>query len=489
MGAVPQFALEDLERLAPDQSSLTAARKLLKPAKWPLLAHDDEFLWSQHQGSGSTPYLTVLAASDQGYKCTCPSRKFPCKHVLALGWLAAESPELFSPGGEHPQWILDWLSRRRPKAAAPDDDPDGAGSKANAPRVSIRAATAAATASDEKSGPASQERSKASRERNRRAREESIDAGLVEFDRWLDDQLRSGLARLAAQPGDGLRVIARRLNDAKAQGLAVRIESLASQLSSMPSERRLATLATALGEFHLLVQSYRRRDLLDDALRADARRALGWTTTRDELEADPSTERIAGVWSVLAVRDEVQADRLRRFETWIVSHRPGTAEPRVAVIVDYVPVAAGGATTSPYTTGDVFEGELLFHPSAVPLRAVATSAGLQPIDAAPDLRAALGDQGLEAALERCDSTFARLPWLDYVPVRVADVELTQSLADGSHWLRDRADGTAVPLATDAADRSLRPLEGVPLERAFGLWDGQQFELCLAETHLGRWSRP
>jgi hypothetical protein len=81
------LSLEKVEALAPDQASLDAARKLLKPGGWPALAMNGSGLvWGECQGSGSTPYRAVVSETDAGYKCTCPSRKSPCKHSLAL-WL------------------------------------------------------------------------------------------------------------------------------------------------------------------------------------------------------------------------------------------------------------------------------------------------------------------------------------------------------------------------------------------------------------------
>src|SRR2546423_12257836 len=85
------LSLEKIEALAPDQAALDAARKLLKAATWPTLACDDAGLvWGEAQGSGATPYRVVISEIDAGYKCTCPSRKFPCKHSLALMWIRAE---------------------------------------------------------------------------------------------------------------------------------------------------------------------------------------------------------------------------------------------------------------------------------------------------------------------------------------------------------------------------------------------------------------
>src|SRR6516165_4023980 len=98
------LSLAKIEALAPDQSALDAARKLMKAATWPALACDGVGLvWGEAQGSGATPYRVVVSEVDAGYKCTCPSRKFPCKHSLALMWMRAEGKISFE-SAEGPQW-------------------------------------------------------------------------------------------------------------------------------------------------------------------------------------------------------------------------------------------------------------------------------------------------------------------------------------------------------------------------------------------------
>ncbi|TJV28473.1 MAG: SWIM zinc finger family protein, partial [Mesorhizobium sp.] len=79
-------------------------------------------IWGECQGSGSNPYRVVVDTGDHGYKCTCPSRKFPCKHTLALMWIAATAPASFAAAESTPDWVNDWLGRRRkatPQPAAP----------------------------------------------------------------------------------------------------------------------------------------------------------------------------------------------------------------------------------------------------------------------------------------------------------------------------------------------------------------------------------
>src|ERR1700730_13571576 len=113
------LTLQRIEGLAPDQESLAAARKLLKPSSWPTLAEGGGLIWGECQGSGATPYRVVVHEVDAGYKCTCPSRKFPCKHTLALMWMRAEGKLAFATGTP-PHWVNDSLSRRRgPSQAKP----------------------------------------------------------------------------------------------------------------------------------------------------------------------------------------------------------------------------------------------------------------------------------------------------------------------------------------------------------------------------------
>jgi SWIM zinc finger len=133
---------ERIESLAPDQASLAAALKLVKRATWPVLAANDEasVLWGECQGSGATPYRVVVSPEDTGYKCTCPSRKFPCKHVLAVLWLRVDRPERFE-NTSPPQWVEEWRARRRSGARPLSKPKPGDGTLKELP--SFKAALAA----------------------------------------------------------------------------------------------------------------------------------------------------------------------------------------------------------------------------------------------------------------------------------------------------------------------------------------------------------
>ncbi|HUZ54987.1 MAG TPA: SWIM zinc finger family protein [Streptosporangiaceae bacterium] len=54
------------------------------PARWSGSGHDEHAVWGECRGSGQLPYLTQAALDDAAAKCSCPSRKFPCKHAIGL---------------------------------------------------------------------------------------------------------------------------------------------------------------------------------------------------------------------------------------------------------------------------------------------------------------------------------------------------------------------------------------------------------------------
>jgi SWIM zinc finger len=465
------LSLAKIEALAPDQAALDAARKLLKAATWPTLACDDAGLvWGEAQGSGATPYRVVVSEVDAGYKCTCPSRKFPCKHSLALMWMRAEGKLTFA-SGTPPQWVNDWLSRRRgPSQATP---PAGA-----APRASIADAVSGgeeAAAAD----PKAEARAVAQRERNRQEREAAILAGLDELDRWLSDQLERGIAGFVANAASACRQIVQRLVDAKASGLATRLDSLPSRLFSLPEAARPRAALVELGIAHLIAEAYRRQDALDPALREDVRQMVGWTQTRDALLADAKALRAAGRWHVILSRIEVQPDKLRRLETWLWREGEGDG-PRLALLIDFVPVL--GAASAGLMMGETFEAELVYFASPVPLRAlIATQTS--PSSIAPKMPT-LPEAGLAQAWQVYEEALGARPWLGDWPLLFKRARVRRS--GEALFLTDPAEaGLCLPIWPDQAANVL-PLAEADVVDGVGLWDGWRIRLTQAETELGRW---
>ncbi len=81
--------------LAPDPASRRAAAGLARPACWTDAGTAGDLVWGRCAGSGKQPYQTVVDLAGPAYRCSCPSRKFPCKHALALllTWAGGAVPE------------------------------------------------------------------------------------------------------------------------------------------------------------------------------------------------------------------------------------------------------------------------------------------------------------------------------------------------------------------------------------------------------------
>ena len=465
------LSLEKIERLAPDQASLAAAKKLLKPSGWPTLEDDgDGLIWGECQASGSTPYRIAVTELDAGYKCTCPSRKFPCKHSLALMWMRADGNVAFNRGTP-PQWVNDWLGRRRgPVAGKPKAEDEG-----EVARPSI--AAVADEEEQESNDPAALARAEAQRARNREKREELVASGIAAMDQWIADQLERGIAGFDQRAAQDCATLAKRLVDAKAGGLANRIAMLPAQLFGLDEQHRSLAAARALSAAYLIGQAYTRQDALPNLLRNDVRQAIGWSMTREALLEDPAALKVEGVWRVLAARDEVQPDRLRRIETWLERQ---SDEPVYAVLIDYIPVG-GGASGNMYMPGELLDAELVFYPSPVPLRAqIVGHRGTR----AADGRWQCANRPLPSAIDAWRRALSDKPWLGDYPLSASGVAV-RSAGDALFAV---SGDIALPIAASCAEAA-RPLCEAGELAMFGLWDGSGLTPLLAETQLGEWVAP
>jgi hypothetical protein len=450
-----------IEAVAPDQSALSAAAKIKAPS-WNSIGQDRarNLAWGECQGSGSAPYRVALDLNELVSKCTCPSRKFPCKHGLSLMLILLDRPEVFT-ADTAPDWVEDWMARRRP-AAKPNTD---------RPAVSLDAAhEEAQRVPDEKDAA----KAAAQRERLRAQREQSILDGLDELDRWIADQLDKGLATFAQRAAQQCRLAAQRLVDAKAPALATRLDSMPSELLALPEAQRGLRAMEMLGSLHLLAAAYRRQDKVPDGLREDIRRLVGWTIERQDLLQHPLAETVSATWLVLAVRSEIQPDKLKRIETWFMSL---DLEPvRFALLVDFVPLAVSRSGGSPYIPGEAFMAELAYYPSATPLLAALVTRG--------DSRPAdwpRATSSLNEALIAHDTLVATNPWVSSWPALVSGIEVTGSAA---HPVI--ADGEiAVPVAVKSREGVLG-LAAADIVALVGLWDGRSLTPMAATTSLGHW---
>jgi len=415
--------------MAPDPASARAGQGLATPRKWVLLARDARALWGECQGSGSKPYQVIVDAAEPAFRCTCPSRKFPCKHGLGLLFLYASQPDLVTEEAAEPEWVAAWLAMREARAEKKVE-------KAAAPPAPERAPDPEAQA------------------KRAAKREERVRAGLDDLEQWLHDGVRQGLATAGQRPRADWERVAARLVDAQAAGAARRVRELAALPDS--GEGWPGRLLERMARLQLLVDAARRMDAMPEPVAADVRTALGWTARQEEVLALPG-ER--DTWTVLGTRAEAE-DRLRVQRTWLRGEGTG----RTALLLAF---AAGGQPLEPGPApGSRFDAELVFYPGAHPLRALLRerTGAPEPVSTLP------GAATLDDALGEWSAALCRNPWTERLGVAVHGVT---PVRDGGRWLlRDEA-GDALPLARAADDAAWMLLAaggGRPVQVA-AEWDG------------------
>ena len=72
---------------------------------------------SPSQGGGRTPYQMSVGLTGPAFECTCPSRKFPCKHGLALLLLWVEGGGVVQDAAEPADVANDWAADPSARAA------------------------------------------------------------------------------------------------------------------------------------------------------------------------------------------------------------------------------------------------------------------------------------------------------------------------------------------------------------------------------------
>ncbi|MFF0769084.1 SWIM zinc finger family protein [Nonomuraea wenchangensis] len=419
---IERWSRDQVLALAPDAASGKAAQGVASPGKWQVRGVAGVLLYGACRGSGAEPYLACVDLSEPAYRCTCPSRKFPCKHALGLLllWAGDGVPE----GDPAPGWAAEWLAARTARAT-PTRPPTG-------PEPGAERQPAGA-------GP---ERRAAGAESVRHGR---VGAGLAEVERWLADQVRQGLAGAAEHEWDGL---AKRLIDAQAPGVAGMVSRLAQVRAGDDWPGRLLAEYALI---NLLAVAYRRRAELPAPLARTVLIRAGFPVTREEVLAGPA---LRDHWDVLGRRDEVQ-DRLTARRVWLRGRRSG----RAALVLSFAP--QGQPLDASLVTGVTLDADLAFYPGAAPLRAlVADRHGTVPAAGPPP------GGPPEEALEEVARAVAEDPWVESWPVVLADVVPERTAIGGlplhpsarDPWrLLAVSGGHPLTVAAEWTPRGLRPL--------------------------------
>ena len=387
-----------MQSLAPDASSQSAARRLSTPAHWSSTGAFEWLVWGLCRGSGSKPYQTVVDLAGPDYRCTCPSRKSPCKHALALLllWAAGGVPEVLEPA----DFAAVWAESRKDRAAAAADR----ATRVAAPKDPEQAARTAAR------------------------REQRVTQGLADLDVWLRDQVRTGLAGASADAYRRFDGMAARMVDAQAPGVAAALRRLPQVTSSGPGwpGRLLAELA----QLRLLVAAHARLGELPDPLAATVRSRVGYTVTAEEVL---TTAPVRDLWHVLGATESDSGNLVTR-RTWLWA----AAADRPALVLSFG--AGGQQPDRSLLGGTALDADLHFYPGQPPLRALV---GRQYAEAQtlPDLTPAPRPRTVARLLDDHADARAHDPWLTVWPA-LLDVRPARG---AGQWRLLDDDGDSLPV--------------------------------------------
>ena len=416
---------------APDQSSIAAAQKLARPGPWSETGSNDVLVWGKCQGSGKTPYQVSIDLAAPAYRCSCPSRKFPCKHALALLLLWARG-HAAGAGGQPAEFAEEWATARADRAE--------------------RAAT--------RRGEPGQPADPAAQAKRLAARLELMDSGMDDFARWLTDLARTGLAAARTQPYAWWDSTAARLVDAQLPGLADQVRAMGSAVHGRADWADHLLLHA--GRWWAVTRAWSMRDELSPEELADLRALLGWATPSADVEG---AEALPGPWLVLGAHRSDEG-RLVEQRTWLRG-----PDGTIVVVLDVAP--QGQALAVPQLAGAILDVAVARYPGSAPRRAMFVGEAT-PLGLATNLGPGTGTADALAA--EADAV-ARSPWRDRHPVLLGAVRV---VTDGAHagWVADDA-GDALPLAEAPLASLLALSGGHPVDMFGELEEGRFRPLALA----------
>jgi hypothetical protein len=413
-----RWQVEQVLALAPRPASVVAAQPLAVPTRWVGTGCDARALWGRCVGSSAEPYECAVDHVEVAFRCTCPSRVFPCKHALALLLLWARG---HVPEGDPPQFAATWVAKR---VAA--GEPRAASEAATAPTLEapdqpIATGTAAPVLLPPPDHGSSRD--------DRIAR---MAAGLAELDRWLDDRLRTGLADPSLADYKTWDGLAARLVDAQVGGLANRVRRLAGLVGAHPDWH--SQVLSELGVLHLLATSGRHLGALPPGLADSVATAIGWQVRQaDVLAGVPHTDH----WTVMG-RSDTREDRIEVRRVWLRGTGARGNEGAWAMVLSFA--AYRQSLDASLTVGTQVHADLFRYPGAIGLRVLMGPRHSEPVPAPLPSGSTITE-----ACAQVGRALAAEPWLERHPVCVV---AAPTRAKG-RWLL--TDGTgSLPLVEGAS---------------------------------------
>ncbi len=412
MNKSPGWSYERLLNYAPDSRTLSQARGLFFAKRWKLLEGNGAFLWGEYETIHGHQYKAFVRLEPPLFRCSCKSRRRPCKHSLALVLLFLNRPDVWVVKEEIPEWAALYIQHKE----AP-----------NPPKINV----------------SQQEK-----------RIQLMDQGVAELEKWLLNIIQQGLAQFT-NPADWENIAARMV-DAKLGAIARRLRYCTTLFLN---EEWLDPITKEVGSLYLFVRAWQQKSTLTKPQKQTLLQAAGWSIRKDTILQNTA---VKDNWLVLGLTTGME-DKLTFRRTWL----RGEQSKKIALILDFSYGNRG--FEDHWVLGSVLNGALVFYPGNAAIRAVFKN--YQSSREPYDFKA--GYQNLNELGDGYSQTLAVSPWLQTFPCLLNDVYPTFNKKTLSFTLWDK-EGQGVPMNTTAAAWQFLSISGGQPITVFGEYNGHVF---------------
>jgi hypothetical protein len=387
---------EQILALAPDDSSRKSGKELSNSSKWSNTGVNEKALWGECQGSGKNPYKTQVDLTKIAFKCSCPSRKFPCKHGLGVLLFYVRQKNQFATT-ESPAWVKEWIEKREE----------------------------AAEKKTEKADKPVDEEAQAKRQQKRLKK---VEDGIGELQLVLKDIVRNGILNMPEKAQSLFGNLTKRMIDSQAQGLAVMTRELAEMNYFRDNWQN--NFLEQVVRLHLAATAFNHADTLPVAISEEVKNSIGFTQSTEEVKQQ---EGIQDEWFVLGKSTE-QQEQLFVQRNWLMGRQSGMY---ALILQFYVRAQLPELNLAPGTT---IEGELAFYKSICPYRAIVKSTGKTAFP-----KQITGFDNWKNALLHEKEKYILSPFITDPPLYINSVTLSHL---NNTWYITDKDGNSMPLWTE-----------------------------------------
>ncbi len=413
---------ESILQLAPDDTSAKAGKQLATTAKWLNAHHHEKALWGECKGSGKNPYFTQIDLQNIAFKCSCPSRKFPCKHGLGLLFLFASQPNFFQEETGLSDKVNEWLGKRKERSET----------KAAQPVKPV----------DE-----------AAQQKRQEQRKQKVKNGLDELDIWMKDIIRTGIQSIPANQYKVFSNIKSRMVDAQASGIATMFAGLEDL--NYYEDGWETNLMRQFSKIFFIKEAYNNKELLSPEWQQELRNWIGWNVTKEDLAELPVTE---DVWQVLHL-EKTPFEKLMSEKVWLYGLHSGEFKYQLQF---YMPQQAISAQI--LVPGNCIKAKVVTYPGMESQRILIKDF----IDDKTDFSIHGEPTSLVNTLQKITSVKSRNPLKESIPVLLHQVKL---VTHNQQWfLTDQDKKSITALQTEKALWKIWALTQMQPFDLFGVYD-------------------